>query len=102
MISLIQNRAAQNIEEAASLNCVFELYVCGMTKKALKTITAVKAVLDQELHGSYTLRVVDVFKNPQAARQAQVMTTPLLIKKAPRHNGTLQVTYAAKTESFAA
>jgi circadian clock protein KaiB len=62
---------------------VFELFVCGMTKKSLKTINAVKTVLDQELPSNYTLTVIDVFKNSQLTKQTQIMTTPTLIKKYP-------------------
>jgi circadian clock protein KaiB len=69
--------------EQASVGYVFELFVCGMTKKSLKTINAVKTVLDQELPRNYTLTVIDIFKNPQFTKQTQIMITPTLIKKYP-------------------
>jgi len=62
---------------------VFELFVCGMTKKSLKTITAVKSVLEHELPGDYTLAVIDIFKNPLYTKETQIITTPALIRKTP-------------------
>jgi circadian clock protein KaiB len=62
---------------------VFELFVCGMTKKSLRTIKAVKTVLNQQFPHDYKLEIFDVFKNPQHTKQTQIMTTPTLIKKYP-------------------
>jgi circadian clock protein KaiB len=53
-----------------------------MTSKSLKTIQAVKTVLNQQFP-SHNLQVFDIFKNPKVTNEAQIMTTPTLIKKLP-------------------
>ncbi len=86
MISLDNKR--QSLPSECNLTPVsgkyaFELFVCGMTKKSLRTIKAVKTVLDNHLPNSYTLQIYDIFKNPVQTNQEQIMTTPTLIKKTP-------------------
>ncbi len=60
-----------------------------MTPRSIKTITNVKFVLDNQLPAKFQLEIVDVFKNPQRARKAQIMATPTLIKKSPLPNRTI-------------
>jgi circadian clock protein KaiB len=35
------------------------------------------------LHDAYDLQVVDIYKNPGAAREAQIIAAPTLIKRLP-------------------
>jgi circadian clock protein KaiB len=72
-----------NIQKLSSDNYAFELYVCGMTRKSVRTIQKVKTTLNQELLGDYKLEIIDIFRNPLQTKNRQIMTTPTLIKKSP-------------------
>jgi circadian clock protein KaiB len=43
----------------------------------------VKVLCDKHLHGCYTLEVVDIFQQPERAREGQVVASPTLVKQLP-------------------
>lgn len=47
---------------------------------ALRTL---KNILEQEFKGVYTLKVIDVLKNPQLAEEDKILATPTLSKILP-------------------
>ncbi len=61
----------------------FNLYVAGHTPNSLRAITNLKNLLEREFRGLYTLKIIDVLKNPQLAYQARVLATPTLDKALP-------------------
>jgi circadian clock protein KaiB len=63
---------------------IFELYIAGMTTRSLKTVKAVKAALEGDLSGKYSLEIIDIFKNPERTKKQQIMATPTLIRKSPQ------------------
>ena len=62
---------------------ILRLYVTGSTPRSLKAITNLKRVCEEYLHDDYDLQVIDIYKNPDAAREAQIIAAPTLIKKLP-------------------
>ncbi len=62
---------------------VFHLFVAGMTPKSTMAITKVKTIIEKSFAGDYELKVVDLYKNPQAAKQEEIIAAPTLIKKLP-------------------
>jgi circadian clock protein KaiB len=75
--------SSSSLKKQANGAYVFELFVCGMTKKSAKTIQAVKTVLEQQMPSGYQLEIFDIHKNPAAAQNRQIMTLPTLIKTFP-------------------
>ena len=63
--------------------CVLKLYVTGHTANSQKAIENLKTVLEGELKGAYTLKVIDVLKNPQLAEEDKILATPTLTKVLP-------------------
>lgn len=59
------------------------LYVTGMTVRSFQAIENVKDICEAELPGRYHLEVIDIAKDPEAAKSAQVFAAPTLIKLAP-------------------
>jgi circadian clock protein KaiB len=43
----------------------------------------VKRLCEQHLHGRYTLEVVDIYQQPERAREGQVVASPTLVKQLP-------------------
>jgi len=62
---------------------ILRLYVTGSTPHSLRAISNLKRLCEEYLPGAYDLQVVDIYKNPDAARDAQIIAAPTLIKRLP-------------------
>jgi circadian clock protein KaiB len=62
---------------------VLRLYVSGMTLRSMNAIENVKRVCEETLLGSCELEVIDIRQHPEAAKEAQVIAAPTLVKKLP-------------------
>ena len=63
--------------------CILKLYVTGKTDNSEKAISNLKAILETELKGLYTLEVIDVLEHPQLAEEDKILATPTLTKVLP-------------------
>lgn len=61
----------------------FCLYVTGSTPRSLKAIYNLKRFCEEHLANEYDLEVIDIYKNPDAAREEQIIAAPTLIKRLP-------------------
>jgi circadian clock protein KaiB len=62
---------------------VLQLYVAGMTTKSIDAITNVRKLCEKHLTGRYDLMVIDIYQQPQLAKEEQIIATPTLIKRLP-------------------
>ncbi len=62
---------------------VLTLYVTGMTKKSVTAIENLRTLLEANLRGSYELDVVDIYQQPEKAKEAQLIAAPTLLKRLP-------------------
>ena len=62
---------------------ILRLYVAGRTPKAITAFNNLKAICEQQLKGKYTIQVIDLLKNPQLARDNQILAVPTLVRKLP-------------------
>ena len=62
---------------------VLRLYVTGMTPRSTRAIANVRKLCEQYLEGAYELKVIDIYLQPQLAKEEQIFATPTLIKKLP-------------------
>ena len=62
---------------------VLRLYVTGQTPGSVRAITNIKAICEEHLKGRYDLLVVDIYQQPQLAKDEQILAAPTLIKKLP-------------------
>jgi circadian clock protein KaiB len=80
--------ATEKFEEALNSRAVrpaeyiLRLYVTGSTPCSLRAIANLKRFCDEYLQ-HYDLEVIDIYKYPDAAREAQIIAAPTLIKKLP-------------------
>lgn len=62
---------------------VLKLYVTGMGLRSQRAIERTRAICDANLAGRYDLEIIDLYVLPEAARPAQIIAAPTLIKQAP-------------------
>jgi len=62
---------------------ILQLYVSGMSPKSIEAIENIKRLCDQHLVGRFELEIIDLYKNPEAASEQQIVFSPSLIKKFP-------------------
>lgn len=59
------------------------LFVAGQTQKAIKAFNNLKFICEEKLSGQYRIEVIDLLKNPQLARDNQIVAIPTLIRNNP-------------------
>ena len=78
---------AAELERAGSLSrqrkYVLRLYVSGSTLKSARAVNNIKRVCEKYLKNRYDLEVVDVYQQPNLARDEQIVAVPTLIKRLP-------------------
>jgi circadian clock protein KaiB len=62
---------------------VLKLYVAGNTPNSLRALSTLQDILEKEFRGVYSLKVIDVLKNPQLAEEDKILATPTLAKILP-------------------
>ncbi len=62
---------------------ILRLYVVGSSIRSLRAIYNLKKLCEEHLPDGYELEVIDIYKNPAAAREEQIIAAPTLIKKLP-------------------
>ena len=68
-------------KEQENRKYVLRLYVSGLTPRSTSAIENIRKICDEHLAGRFDLEVVDIFQQPDAARQEQIIAAPTLIKK---------------------
>jgi circadian clock protein KaiB len=59
------------------------LFVTGSTPLSARAIENMQKICDENLHGRYDLEIIDVYENPEATRDLQIIATPTLVKILP-------------------
>ena len=62
---------------------VLRLYVGGSTSKSALAVENIKRICEQHLKNEYDLEVIDIFQQPNLARDEQIVAVPTLIKRLP-------------------
>ena len=63
---------------------ILRLYVTGSTMRSLRAISNLKKLCEEHLPDDYDLEVIDIYKNPDAAREEQILAAPTLVKRLPQ------------------
>ncbi len=63
---------------------ILRLYVTGSTGRSLKAVYNLRKICEEHLPDDYELEVIDIYKHPEAAREAQIVAAPTLVKKLPQ------------------
>ncbi|MDJ0704055.1 MAG: circadian clock protein KaiB [Leptolyngbyaceae cyanobacterium MO_188.B28] len=62
---------------------VLKLYVAGETPTSNRALQRLHHILEQKVQGVYSLKVIDVLKNPKLAEEDKILATPTLTKEFP-------------------
>ena len=60
-----------------------ELFVSGITPKSIRAIEILKDICETYFSARYTLKVIDIYREPDMAKQNEVFAVPTLIKRGP-------------------
>ena len=78
---------AGKLEQTGSHACqakyVLRLYVSGSTLKSALAVENIKRICEQHLKNRYDLEVIDIYQQPNLARDEQIVAVPTLIKRLP-------------------
>ena len=75
--------AEKRTEEQMSDEWILRLYVAGQTANSLTAFDNLKKICADHLDCRYRIEVIDLLKNPQLARDHQIIAVPTLIRKLP-------------------
>lgn len=72
-----------NQVESENDKWVLRLYVAGQTPKALTALKNLEKICEEQLHGKFTIEVIDLLINPQLGAEDQILALPTLVRKLP-------------------
>ena len=61
---------------------ILRLYVSGSSVRSLRAVHNLKKICEEHLP-DYDLEVIDIYENPTAAREEQIIAAPTLVKRLP-------------------
>lgn len=64
--------------------CILRLFVAGPTARSRQAVVHVRHLCQAEPRGSCTLEVIDIYQQPQLAREHQIVATPTLVREFPK------------------
>ena len=70
-------------EEPECEEWILRLYVAGQTPNSLTAFENLKKICADHLNCRYKIEVIDLIKNPQLAKDHQIIAVPTLIRKLP-------------------
>lgn len=59
------------------------LFISGSSPRSTRAVENLQRICEERLQGQYDLEIIDVYENPEATRDLQVIATPTLIKLWP-------------------
>lgn len=59
------------------------LFITGSTPRSARAIENMRHICDESLKGRYDLEVIDVYEDPEATKELQIIATPTLVKILP-------------------
>ena len=62
---------------------LLKLYITGTNPRTERAIANLRQVCETDLKGDYSLDIIDVAENPEAAERDRILATPTLIKTLP-------------------
>ena len=62
---------------------LLRLFVTGSTPRSSRSIFNIRNLCENRFRGRYKLEVIDIYQQPELARQEQIIAAPTLVKKLP-------------------
>ncbi|MEI8233196.1 MAG: circadian clock KaiB family protein [Verrucomicrobiota bacterium] len=71
------------LADTSGARFVLRLYVSGMTPRSTRAIDNIQRLCEEHLAGRYELQIIDIYQQPELAREQQIIAAPTLVKKLP-------------------
>jgi circadian clock protein KaiB len=71
------------IAAASTEHFVLRLFVSGLSARSRRAIDNIKRLCEAHLAGRYELQIIDIYQQPEMAKDQQLIAAPTLIKKLP-------------------
>jgi circadian clock protein KaiB len=68
----------------ASAPLALRLYVAGSSARSTRAIQNARDICEHHFKDRYTLEIIDIFQQPELAREDAVLAVPVLIRRRPR------------------
>jgi circadian clock protein KaiB len=78
-----KGRANEKTPDIENDAWILRLYVAGQTPNSLTAFENLKRICAEHLDCRYRIEVIDLIKNPQLAKDHQIIAVPTLIRKLP-------------------
>ena len=62
---------------------LFRLYIAGSSERSLRAVKKIKEICEKEIHGLYTLEIIDLYQQPARAIADQIVAAPTLVRRLP-------------------
>jgi circadian clock protein KaiB len=59
------------------------LFITGSTPRSARAIENMRRICEENLEGRFDLEVVDIYQDPEATKDLQIIATPTLVKILP-------------------
>lgn len=60
------------------------LYVAGQSTKSVTAIDNLRRICETHMPGRFTIEVIDLMRNPELAKDDQIVAIPTLVRKLPQ------------------
>ncbi|MBG8554671.1 circadian clock KaiB family protein [Hymenobacter guriensis] len=70
-------------QAVAGAEYVLHLYITGATPNSARAVQNIKEICERYLAGRYELQIVDIYQQPELAREARIIAAPTLVKRSP-------------------
>jgi circadian clock protein KaiB len=68
---------------ATEADYLLHLYITGATPNSMRAVRNIKEICEVHLAGRYELLIIDIYQQPELARQEQIVAAPTLIRQRP-------------------
>lgn len=73
----------QFVNDSSNVTYLLKLYVSGTSPQSVRAINNIKKICEENIKGRYTLEVIDLYQNPELAKEADLVAAPTLVRKLP-------------------
>ena len=78
---------ARRIRVTAAVDYDLVLFISGASDRSRLALANIKAIANEHLNGRYRLSVVDLYQQPERAREHEIIAVPTLVKRLPQRCG---------------
>jgi circadian clock protein KaiB len=75
---------ARRSRASAAVDYDLVLFVSGASERSRVALSNIKAIANEHLSGRYRLAVVDLYQQPERAREHEIIAVPTLVKRLPQ------------------